>query len=301
MCSSTKRESPKPKSGKAQNPASARILRKYSNIREKMQVQHANARLKDKRKVNASLKSLSKGISKSNQKTLKSTSPHVKKQVETVSKSDKKKTLVEKSNEEKSVKSPPKDKAVKAAGGQQVAKEEAKKELPKRTSQRLGPPPVPDVTVGPKNKPSEGSESIVSAAPKNKADKKMEEKKAVETVKPTKAKAAKVQKESTEEAKRKSSDNPETNNNSKVPTSPDQVQTRSHSKSDATGSVSTTPKSVSKKSAKINKTIAEEPARTRSGALKLSAKRSQTATLPRSASKKAQELLETPAKRTRTK
>lgn len=243
------------------------------------------------------------GNSKSNLKSLKSTSPRLKKHEDTVAKSDKKKTLLEKSNDEKSLKSPPKDKALKAAGGKQVAKEEVKKELSKRTSQRLGPTPEPDVSVTPKNKSSEGSESVNSASPKNKADKKVEEKNAAETSKLSKAKATKVEKESTEEIKSKNMESPETNNNSKVLTSPDQVQTRSQSKSDAGSSVSATPKSVTKKSAKSNKgTVpAEEPALTRSGASKLSAKRSQTTTLPRSASKKAQELLETPAKRTRTK
>ncbi|KAK7930851.1 hypothetical protein WMY93_007246 [Mugilogobius chulae] len=73
--SSTKREPQKPKNSKTQNPASARILRKYSNIREKQ----ANARLKEKSNRKASLKSLKKGSSKSNLKSLKSTPAHVKK------------------------------------------------------------------------------------------------------------------------------------------------------------------------------------------------------------------------------
>ncbi|XP_072293451.1 uncharacterized protein [Eucyclogobius newberryi] len=289
VASSAKHEPQKPKSGKTQNPASARILRKYSNIREKQ----ANARLKEKAKVKASLKSFTKRASKSNLKSLKSASVLVKKPKDMSSKSDQKKALVEKSNEQKATKSPTKDKAVKcvkavktpkAPGGKQVAKDEVK-ELPKRASQRLGLPPV--------------LEPNVIAVPKDKTEKKVEEKKAVETSKPTKNKAVKAP----EGAENKRTDNPQTNNEGKVSNSPDQVQTRSQRRVDAAGSVNTTPKSVTKKSGRVNKKAApaEKPALTRSEALKLSAKRSPTAVSSRSASRKAQELLETPAKRTRTK
>uniref|UniRef100_UPI003AAD0872 uncharacterized protein n=1 Tax=Centroberyx gerrardi TaxID=166262 RepID=UPI003AAD0872 len=61
-------------SAKSKNPASARILRKYSNIREKMQVQQSNVRLKEapaKRLKATSMKTLttSKSASKSNLKS----------------------------------------------------------------------------------------------------------------------------------------------------------------------------------------------------------------------------------------
>uniref|UniRef100_A0AAV2JK01 Uncharacterized protein n=1 Tax=Knipowitschia caucasica TaxID=637954 RepID=A0AAV2JK01_KNICA len=282
---SSKNEPQKAKGGKAQNPASARILRKYSNIREKQ----ANARLKEKAKVNANLKSLTKEASKnSNLKALKSAP--VKKQLDVEPKSDKKKVVVEKANVEKSIKPAKKDKAVKsvkAACEKLEVKDEVKKELPKRTSKRLGPPP-PEQTVG--------------TTPKSKTEKNVEEKKPLETSRPPKTKAVKVQKEPPVESETKRSDNPETNNDGKAPNSPDQVQTRSQRRVDSASPVPASPKSVTKKSGKGNRTPpAEKPALTRSSTLKLSGKRSQTAVLPRSASKRAQEALETPAKRTRSK
>ncbi|KAK7930850.1 hypothetical protein WMY93_007245 [Mugilogobius chulae] len=157
-------------------------------------------------------------------------------------------------------------------------------------SQRLGAPPAP--------------ENIVTTVPEHKPDKKMEEKKPIEPSRPTKTKAVKVQKESPKGSEMKNTpENPKTDSDSKVSAPPDQVQTRSQRKVDPVSPVNTTPKSVPKKSPRGSKTApsTDIPALTRSGALKLSAKRSQSAVLPRSAAKKAQELLETPAKRTRTK
>lgn len=276
-------------SGRTQNPASARILRKYSNIREKMQVQHAQVRLKNKTKVKANLKKFTKGVrSQSNLKASLKTSLHVRKQMKSVAKMEKRKAF----DVKKSTKQPTKDKAVKISSSKQGLKYKVKKRLPKRTSQRLVLPSV--------------SESNVLDTPRNKGDRKVEsEKKDVEKPTCPKAKATKVQKESSDLAEIKSTDSSEAQCvDSKVPNSPDQVLTRSQSKMESP--VSLNPKSVSKKAAKSLKrpkgaAPAEGPALTRSGALKLSGKRRQTAMLPRSASRKAQERLEIPAKRTRTK
>ncbi|KAE8280621.1 Ligand-dependent nuclear receptor corepressor-like protein [Larimichthys crocea] len=301
-------------SGKSKNPASARILRKYSNIREKMQVQQTNVRLKKASKTlrtnNMKRLATTKSAAKSNLKpSLKAQkSPlHVGKRIkESAAKMEKRKTLAGK----RTTKHPVQERAVRAQGSSRAQRDATKKEeLPKRCSQRLGSP-----------KKSEHKPFDVS---KSKADnKKQTEAEKVEVDKPavSKANAAKIQtKESSQTTvtEIKGTENAvETSQQSidvKVPTSPDQVLTRSQRKMEAAVPLSGSPSHVSKRATKSMKTQnaspklvrkAEEPALTRSGALKVPAKRSQAAFLPsratKSATKRARELLETPAKRTRT-
>lgn len=297
-------------SGKSKNPASARILRKYSNIREKMQVQQTSkGRLKDTSKslkANnlkrlTTTKSASKSKLKPPLKAQKSPLPVSKQMKESAAKMERRKTLAGK----KATKHPVQERAVKAQGSSRAPRDTTKKEeLPKRCSQRLGSPKISE------HNPVETS--------KSKADKKQFEAEKVEVEKPTvsKANAAKMQtKESSQStvAEIKGSENAvETLQqwvDVKVPTSPDQVLTRSQRKMEAavplTGSPSLASKRATKSMTSQNaspKSVrkAEETTSTRRGALKLPAKRSQAAMLPRSATKRAQELLETPAKRTRT-
>lgn len=99
----------------------------------------------------------------------------------------------------------------------------------------------------------------------------------------------------------------------KVPTSPDQVLTRSQRKMEAAVPLSGSPSHASKKATKSMKRQKASPklvrkpeysALTRSGALKSTAKKSRAASLQRSATKAAtkrtREPLEIPPKRTRT-
>ncbi|KAM7408742.1 hypothetical protein PAMA_002460 [Pampus argenteus] len=295
-------------SGKSKNPASARILRKYSNIREKMQVQQTSkGRLKDtskslkanKLKRLTATKSASKSKLKPALKAQKSSLSVSKRMKGSAAKMERRRTLAGK----KATKHPVQERAVRAQGSSRAQRDTTKKEeLPKRCSQRLGSP-----------KTSEHNPVDTS---KGKADKKLFEAEKVEVEKPTVSKviAAKVQtKESSQSTvtEIKGTENaietPQQDMDVKVTTSPDQVLTRSQRKMEVpfTGSPSLVSKRATKSMTSQNaspKSIrkAEGATVTRKGALKPRAKRSQAAMLPRSATKRAQELLETPAKRTRT-
>ncbi|XP_042288866.1 uncharacterized protein LOC121911446 isoform X1 [Thunnus maccoyii] len=297
-------------SGKSKNPASARILRKYSNIREKMQVQQTSkVRLKDTSKslkANnlkrlTTTKSASKSKLKRPLKAQKSALPVSKQMKASAAKMGRRITLAGK----KATKHPVQGRAVKAQGSGRPPKYTTRKEeLPKRYSQRLGSPKI--------------SEHNPVDTSKRKADKKLFEAEKAEVEKPTvsKVNAAKMQaKESSQStvAEMKGTENavetPQQSVDVKVPTSPDQVLTRSQRKMEAAVPLTGSPSLVSKRAKKSMtsqnaspKSVrkAEEATLTRKGALKSLAKRSQAAMLPRSATKRAQELLETPAKRTRT-
>ncbi|XP_059214851.1 uncharacterized protein wu:fc17b08 isoform X1 [Centropristis striata] len=299
-------------SGKSKNPASARILRKYSNIREKMQVQQTNVRLKKasktlkanniKRLTNK--KSASKSNLKPSLKAQKSAIPVGKQMKASAAKMEKRKTLAGK----RTTKHPVQQRAVRAQSSTRASRDTTKKDkLPKRCSQRLGPPKI--------------SEHNPVDTSKSKVDKKHIEAVKVEVEKPAvnKVIATKTQtKESSQStvAEIKGTENAvETLQQSadvKAPTSHDQVLTRSQRKMEVAVPVCVS--RVLKKAAKVMKKQnaspkpgrkAEGPTLTRRGApLKLPAKRKQATLLPRSgtksATKRAQELLETPAKRTRT-
>ncbi|KAM7385616.1 hypothetical protein PAMP_001691 [Pampus punctatissimus] len=295
-------------SGKSKNPASARILRKYSNIREKMQVQQTSkGRLKDTSKslkANnlkrlTTTKSASKSKLKPALKARKSSLSVSKQMKESAAKMERRKTLTGK----KATKHPVQERAVKAQGSSRAQRDTTKKEeLPKRCSQRLGSPKI--------------SEHNPVDTSKGKADKKLFEAEKVEVEKSTvsKVSAAKVQtKESSQStvAEIKGTENaietPQQSVDGKVPGSPDQVLTRSQRKMEVplTGSPSLVSKRATKSMTLQNASLksirkAKGATVTRKGALKPRAKRSQAAMLPRSATKRAQELLETPAKRTRT-
>lgn len=301
---------PQKSSGKSKNPASARILRKYSNIRGKMQVQQTNVRLKEASKTLkknnmkrlANKKPTAKSNLKPSLKAKKSALPVSKQMKASAAKMERRKALAGK----KTTKPPVQQRAVKAQSSGRASRDATKKEeLPKRSSQRLGSPKV--------------SEPNPVDTPKSNNKKQIEAEK-VEVEKPAvaKANAARIQtKESSQSsaAEIKGSDNavetPQQSSDVKAPTSPDQVLTRSQRKMEAAVPLSATPASKRAKKSLKTQTASPKPARksevptaTRRGALKTLAKTRQAASLPRretkSATKRAQELLETPAKRTRT-
>lgn len=291
-------------SGKTKNPASARILRKYTNIREKMQVQHTSGRLKEASKTlrTNSIKRLAttKRAAKSSVKPClraqKSSLPVSKRIKESAARMERRKTLAAK----KPTRSSAQERLGKAQSSGRVLRDAAKKELTKRCSQRLGSPKIPEP------KPVEASKSKQTPEV---------EKSDVEKPAANKVSAAKIQTKEpapeTKSAENATETPPQAE--AKVPTSPDQVLTRSQRKMEAAVPASESPGHALKKATKSMHTQnaspkqvrrAEDSALTRSGALKSSAKKSQTALLPRSAAKSAakrtQEPAAVPAKRTRT-
>ncbi|XP_063730653.1 uncharacterized protein wu:fc17b08 isoform X2 [Eleginops maclovinus] len=295
-------------SGKSKNPASARILRKYSNIREKMQVQ-TNVRLKEASKTlkNDNMKRLDnkKSAAKSNvkpsTKAQKSALPAGKKMKAAVAKMERRKTLAGK----KTAKHPVQQRAVKAQGSSKASRDATKKDkMPKRSSKRLGPPKVSEQNPGDKSKSKADNKKQTEA---ERAD---VEKAAVNKVSPTKS----LTKESSQstvavvKGAEKAEETPQPSVDVKAPTSPDQVLTRSQRKVEVAVPLSGGPSQASRKAAKSMKTknASSKPVRKakRTMLMRRGAQRRQTAVLPRSATKsatkRAQEPLETPAKRTRT-
>ncbi|XP_060943436.1 mediator of DNA damage checkpoint protein 1 isoform X1 [Limanda limanda] len=300
-------------SGKSKNPASARILRKYSNIRGKMQVQQTNVGLKKAAKTiktnNMKKLARSNSAAKSNMKpslkVQKSRLPVSKQMKESAAKMERRKTLASK----KAVKHPIQERAAKARGIKSPASRgRTTKELPKRCSQRIGSPKT--------------SEKKPLDTPKSKIDiKKPSEPEKAEVEKPavTKTHSVKIQtKESlhstTTEIKVSGNaiETPQQSTDVKGPSSPDQVLTRSQRKIEVSVPASGSPSHASKRATKSMTTQnafpkparkAKVPALTRRSALKSPAKRRRAASLTRSptksAKKRACELLKTPAKRTR--
>ncbi|XP_041865581.1 uncharacterized protein wu:fc17b08 isoform X2 [Melanotaenia boesemani] len=295
-------------SGKSKNPASARILRKYSNIREKMQVQQTTVRLKGgskmlknkkMKKPLAATKSAAKSNLKPSLKGRKSAVAVSKRMKESAAKLQKRKMLAGKKMKKHYVQ----ERAVKAQVSSRASREMSRKDLPKRCSQRLGSPKV--------------SEHNPVDTPKNKVNNKKEkeaDKGDMEKCTPTKMNSTVIQtKESSEspvaevKGSEKAAETPQPSVDVKAPAPTDQVLTRSQKKMEAGASLAGSSSSVSKRATKSTASPkrvkkADERTLTRSGA----SKRHQTALLPRSATKaaatkRAQELLETPAKRTRTK
>lgn len=292
-------------SGKSKNPASARILRKYSNIREKMQVQQTNSRLKEASKTLrtkrmkrlATTKPAAKSNVKPCLKAQKSPIPVSKQIKESAAKMERRKTLTGK----KPTKHPAQERIVKAQSNSRILRDTTKKELPKRCSQRLGSPKISEhkLVETSKSKQQLGAELVKPAVNKTNAAR-------IQTKESSQTAVAEI----------KSAENAvETPQQMdvKVPASPDQVLTRSQRRMEAAGSLSGSPCHASKKMTKSIRTQnaspkpvrkAEDSALTRSGALKSPAKKSQAALLPRSATKSATKRthasLEIPAKRTRT-
>lgn len=291
-------------SGKSKNPASARILRKYSNIREKMQVQQTSGRLKDASKTLransmkrlATRKPPAKSNVKPSLKAQKSSIP-VSKQIK--AKLARSKTLTSK----KPAKHPAPERIVKAQSSSKVSRDATKKELSKRSSQRLGSPKTTE------HKPADASKSKQQQMEAEKAE---SEKPIVNKMNSSKTQSKESSQTTAPEFKGSENavDTPQ-QMDAKVPTSPDQVLTRSQRKMEA--AVRSSPSHASKRAAKSTKTDnasskpvrkAEDSALRRSRALKSPAQKRQAASLSRgaakSATKRTQEPLELPLKRTRT-
>uniref|UniRef100_A0A3Q3BGU9 Uncharacterized protein n=1 Tax=Kryptolebias marmoratus TaxID=37003 RepID=A0A3Q3BGU9_KRYMA len=300
-----KRDSKK-SSGK-KNPASARILRKYSNIREKMQVQQTSVRLKGTSKMLKSKKIKTLAATKSSKSNLKPSLkgrkpavPVSKQMKESAAKLQRRKILAGKKSTKRFVQK----KAGKVQGSK--APKPCKKELPKRSSQRLGSPKISEQNSVDTSR-SKGSSKKQNEADKSELDK-CEVNKGNSAKIPTKESSQSVAAETkgcenAAELKQQSAE-------VKSPASPDQVLTRSQRRLEAAVPLNASPSPASKRATKATASQAaspkvvkgaDEPKLTRSGALK----RSQTSSLPRSvakgATKRAQEPTETPAKRTRTK
>ncbi|XP_034041646.1 uncharacterized protein wu:fc17b08 isoform X2 [Thalassophryne amazonica] len=297
-------------SSKSKNPASARILRKYSHIREKMQVQQTKARLKRSSKTlkatNVKTLSATKSGSKSNPKRslkAKKLSLSVSKRMKESTEKAKKKPLTGKTT----TVHPVQEKARKAQSSSKVSKALSKIQLPKRCSQRLGSPKM--------------SRQNIAVTSRNKMDKKRYHtaKAEVEKCAASKGHAIKSTKESSKSpaADERNTENATANAqqgaNTKAQMSNDQVLTRSQRKMETCVSLSENPSSTLKKSTKSptakNRPLkpvgkSKEPA-TRQATSKSLPKKHQAAavsqTTPRKLSKKrAQECLDSPAKRTRT-
>lgn len=282
-------------SGKTKIPASARILRKYSNIREKMQVQHTNSRLKDASKSLRSKSIKRLATSKSTTKSDVRSYLRVQKQPLPVSKQIKESAAKMEQRKTLSDKKPPRNSAEERMrkGQSRTLKAEGKKELAKRHSLRLGNARVPE------QKPPE--------APKSKQL--TEAEKDVEKLVVSKVNAAKIQaKEPSKSAvpERESAeddtDGPQ-GMDAKVPSSPDQVLTRSQRKMEAAAPLSESPGPALKKGSKSMHAQSAYPKQVRK-AEDSALTRSRAASLPRSAAKSAtkrtQEPLAVPTKRTRT-
>ncbi|XP_014887649.1 uncharacterized protein C10orf12 isoform X1 [Poecilia latipinna] len=293
--SAQKGESQKP-SGKSKNPASARILRKYSNIRGKMQGQQSTVGMKRGSKMLKNKKSVvvTKSSAKSNLnshlKVKKSTVPVSKKIKESAAKLARRKILTV----SKATKPSLPKRAVKTQANK-ASKDKSKTKLPKRCSQRLGSPKVPEY------QPVDTSKSKISSKKMNEVEREVNKKKPQ-----TKESAHSTIVES--KGKEIAAETPQQGVDVKASGSSDQVQTRSQRKMEAATPLSGSLGNPSKRAKKASlaeslkaATEVDGPKLTRSGALK----RSQASSLPRSgtkvATKRAQELQETPAKRTRTK
>lgn len=283
-------------SGKTKIPASARILRKYSNIREKMQVQHTNSRLKDASKSLRSKSIKRLATSKSSTKSDVMSYLRVQKPPLPVSKQIKESAAKVEQRKMLSDKKPPRNSAEERMrkGPSRALRAEGKKELAKRHSLRLGNIRVPE------QKPTE--------APKSKqvteAEKSDVEKPFVSKVGAAKIQAKEPLKSATPETEGAEDDTASPQGlDAKVPSSPDQVLTRSQRKMEAAAPSSESPGAALKKGSKSMHAQSAYPKHVRK-AEDSALTRSRAASLPRSAAKSAtkrtQEPLAVPAKRTRT-
>ncbi|XP_076017020.1 uncharacterized protein LOC143008935 isoform X1 [Genypterus blacodes] len=292
-------------SGKSKNPASARILRKYSNIREKMHVQQTNVRLKgNSKKMKArNMKSLSTKHPKSNLnsslKAQKSSLP-----VQQKKRSNMKIGRVNPLAGKISTKHHVAEKTDKAQSSNAPSRDLTRgHETRKRCSQRLGCAEISEYNLvntstskvdSTKKHPEEVEKSNISKASAGK----------IQTNKSTQNTVGDIR--GTENA-----EIPQQCGEIKIPILPDQVLTRSQRKIEPLVPLSGSPSSASKKAPRLQNSSpetlkkAEKPILTRSGTKSI-AKRSRAASIqsrsatPKLATKRAQELLVTPVKRTRT-
>ncbi|KAM8851588.1 uncharacterized protein ACB058_010767 isoform 1-T1 [Synchiropus picturatus] len=277
---------------KSKNPTSARILRKYSNIRGKMQVQHTGARLQDTSRLkakNVKTVAASKTVSKSNPKlTMKSPKNPASKQAKDSTENSKRIKQWWGKTSTKVL-----DKAVKVQKTKKAPTKNTKTEFPKRCSQRIGSP-----KLSPRN---------ATDSSRNKPEQKESEKREMRKSPLDRLSASKVQPKQT-------APNPDTKKNNVVAVpaeqsadvtpAGDQVLTRSQKKMEAAAPQATAKKSCSTltraaRSGHHSQTLAARSPMTRSGARTKARPVSAGPSAAKKAKKRALEILSTPAKRTR--
>ncbi|CAB1338496.1 unnamed protein product, partial [Coregonus sp. 'balchen'] len=320
-------------SAKAKNPASARILRKYSNIREKMQGQQSSKKPKraPRKELEASKVKPSKPPKTKLAKPIKLKPATAQRQKLSVSvdKSVKEPSVVktERAQPSPSRKTPAKaavqQRSVKSSSSSRTLRDLGRKESasPQRSPQRVMTPKAQKNTPAPAtvpkndfNKQQVGAEkagvdkTIATKAGETKGQTKRPSQSRVSETKVTESKGA-------ESNGAESAAETQQNMDVKTPGSPDQVLTRSQRKMEATPPPSV-PQSASPKPAtkKANEPAqsgtpkgatkrALEPTHTVSASPKPAIKRgnepAQSGT-PKGATKRSQESPQTPAKRTRT-
>lgn len=287
-------------SGKSKNPASARILRKYSNIREKMQVQQTSIGMKETKSLKRSAlklltpsKSASKLDRKSTLKTQKSTLPEA-----VLPTANKAKVSPARKSTEKPIVA---EGTIKNSNSSCRAPKDPVKESvsPQRCSQRLGTPKTL------KNLIETSTSKVYSNKNQVEAEKKEVEKSPL-------AKQSSAKNLTKEPAPNRAPEGetsetiveiPQQIIDPKTQTSPDQVLTRSQRKMEAINVRPAAKRSIKIRSpASVSKDIAEA-AVTRRGTLKTVGKKGLTPSPSRSvkklASKRSSEPLVTPVKRTR--
>ncbi|XP_031660575.1 titin isoform X3 [Oncorhynchus kisutch] len=313
-------------SAKAKNPASARILRKYSNIREKMQGQQSSKNPKgaprkelEVSKVKPSKKKLAKPsklkpaiaqrqkLSVSGDKSVKETSV----------------VKTERAQPSPSRKPPVKaavlERSVKISRSSRTLRDLSRKESasPQRSPQRVMTPKAQKNTPAPATVPKTDFNKQQVGAEKAVVDKTMATK--GQTKRPSQSRVFETKVTESKGTERNGAESaaetPQQNMDVKTPGSPDQVLTRSQRKMEATPppsipqsaspkpatkkanepAQSGTPKGATKRALEPTHTVSTSP----KPAIKRASEPAQSGT-PKGATKRSQESPQTPAKRTRT-
>ncbi|XP_035649961.1 mucin-17-like isoform X2 [Oncorhynchus keta] len=272
-------------SAKAKNPASARILRKYSNIREKMQGQQSSKKPKGapRKVIKASKVKPSKAPKTKLTKLTKLKPATAQRQKLSVSgdKSVKEPSVVKTARAQSSpsrktpVKAAVQERSVKTSSSSRTVRDLSRKESasPQRSTQRAMTPKAQKNTLAPSITPKTDSNKQKVGAEKAEVEKRHSESRVSETKGPESKGIESKGSESEVESQQ--------NMDVKTPGSPDQVLTRSQRKMEATPSPS------------ISQSANSKPATKRSNPTK-------NKTL-KAATKRSQESTQNPAKRIRKK
>ncbi|XP_064806250.1 titin isoform X2 [Oncorhynchus masou masou] len=316
-------------SAKAKNPASARILRKYSNIREKMQGQQSSKNPKGapRKELEVSKVKPSKPPKKKLAKPSKLKPAIAQRQKLSVSgdKSVKETSVVKTERAQPSpsrkppVKSAVLERSVKISRSSRTLRDLSRKESasPQRSPQRVMTPKAQKNTPAPATIPKTDFNKQQVGAEKAVADKTMATK--GQTKRPSQSRVFETKvtesKSNERNGAESAAETPQQNMDVKTPGSPDQVLTRSQRKMEATPPPSVpqsaspkpatkkanepaqsgTPKGATKRALEPTHTVSTSP----KPAIKRASEPAQSGT-PKGATKRSQESPQTPAKRTRT-
>nr|XP_029502883.1 titin-like [Oncorhynchus nerka] len=316
-------------SAKAKNPASARILRKYSNIREKMQGQQSSKNPKGapRKELEVSKVKPSKPPKKKLAKPSKLKPAVSQRQKLSVSgdKSVKETSVVktERAQPSPSRKPPVKaavlERSVKISRSSRTLRDLSRKESasPQRSPQRVMTPKAQKNTPAPATVPKTDFNKQQVGAEKAVVDKTMATK--GQTKRPSQSRVFETKVTESKGTERNGAESaaetPQQNMDVKTPGSPDQVLTRSQRKMEATPPPSVpqsaipkpatkkanepaqsgTPKGATKRALEPTHTVSTSP----KPAIKRASEPAQSGT-PKGATKRSQESPQTPAKRTRT-